>query len=77
MNYFFIADKELVGRQTSMFRTDLYFPDVGWAFDKERILMDRLIGYEQGEGIGNTDMLLQAEKISERVANLLIEALYK
>ena len=66
-NYFKIIDKDLIGRQDSMFDCYIYQPGKGWVWDDERILMDRIIGYD-GEQLGNTDALSRLEQITEQEA---------
>ena len=72
--YYKILDKNIIGRQDSMFDCYIYDSKKGWVWDKDRILMDRIIGYD-GDSIGSTDMMLRIEQISEKEALELIEKL--
>lgn len=66
-NYFKILDKDLIGRQDSMFDCFIFDPKQGWVWDSERILMDRIIGYDV-DGVGSSDMMSRIEKITEQEA---------
>ena len=66
-NYFKIIDKDLIGRQDSMFDCYIYRHGKGWVWDDERILMDRIIGYD-GDQLGSTDALNRLEPITEQEA---------
>jgi hypothetical protein len=52
----------------------IYGKETGWQSDDEHILSDRLIGYD-GDVIGSSDMLSNAEEITEEEANKLIAAM--
>lgn len=72
--YYKILDKDLIGRQDSMFDCYIYDADKGgWKPDDEHILMDRIIGYD-GDGIGSSDMLFKVEEITEEEANQIIKS---
>lgn len=43
-----------------------YIYDDGWSIDNDNVLMDRIMGYYPGEGIGNTDMLDRVKSITEQ-----------
>jgi len=70
--YYKILDKNLVGRQDGMFDCSIFYPEQGWVWDRERILMDRIIGYDE-DTIGSSDMLSRIEKITEEEAMKLIQ----
>ncbi len=54
-----------------MFDCYIYDPVKGWVWDAERILMDRIIGYDN-DGIGSSDIMNRIEKITEQEAFALI-----
>ena len=65
--YYKILDKNLIARQDNMFDCYIFNPQEGWVWDKDRILMDRIIGYS-GDEIGNSEMMFKIEQISEKEA---------
>jgi len=71
--YYKILDKNLIGRQDSMFECFIHDVEKGWKPDEDHILMDRIIGYD-GEAIGSTDMLDRVEEITEEEAMKLIKS---
>lgn len=69
--YFKILDKNLIGRQDGMFDCYIFNPRKGWEKDKENILMDRIVGYDD-DMIGSSDMISRIEEITEDEANKYI-----
>ncbi len=68
--YYHIIDLNLVGKEEE-YVPYIYNKDSGWEVDRNNILMDRVMGYDK-DGIGSSDMLLRAEKITEKAASKLI-----
>lgn len=77
--YFKINDLNLIGKMED-YIDYIYDKDKGWVIDNERLLSDRMIGYDASEepgshyGIGNTDMLSRINEITEEEAKILIAA---
>lgn len=69
--YYRIHDKNLIGRQDGMFDCYIYNIKIGWEPDNEKILMDRIIGYDE-DRIGSSDVMSMIEEITEEEANKLI-----
>lgn len=70
MTYYWIKDLKLVAK-TENYVSYIYRNGV-WERDDNHIVSDRVIGYEPGEGIGNTDMLMKIDEISEEEAERLM-----
>lgn len=71
MDYYFINDLKKVGK------IDNYVPYIydekkGWIVDKNNILMDRIMGYDNGS-IGSSSMLYRVSEITEEEANSKIK----
>ena len=77
-NYYLINDLNIIGKNED-FVPYLYDKCKWWIVDKDNILMDRLMGYDESEAlgspyrIGNTDMMSRVNKITEDEALRLIE----
>ncbi len=71
MEYYYIRDLKKVGKM-DLFVPHLYDKQKGWVVDNDNVLMDRIMGYDPLEGIGNTDMLERAKTITEEEAIRLI-----
>lgn len=75
--YYRIKDLDRVGKEEDCIPY-LYEPEKGWVVDKDNILMDRIIGYDEFEPaqspykIGNSDMMDRVEEISQEEAENLI-----
>lgn len=66
-DYYRIKDKGMIARQDDMFSCAVFVPGRGWVHDSDNLLLDRMVGFD-GNGIGNTDIMSQIEKISEKEA---------
>mgnify|MGYP001004174272 CR=1 FL=1 len=71
--YYLIIDMNRIGKIENDV-SYLFDARKGWVADKEKIIMDRLMGYD-GESIGSTDTLLKIEEITEADAESRIEKL--
>ncbi len=73
-----IVDKNLIGRYKDMTETEI-FVNGRWIFDKDSLINDRRVGYDEFEPegspykIGNTEMLSNIEKITQEEAMQLIK----
>lgn len=63
--YFLIKDLDLVAKIED-FVPYIYYPERGWEVDNANLLMDRLMGYEDGS-MGNSN-IFQVEEITEAEA---------
>jgi len=75
--YYHIKDLNLLGKEED-YVPYVYTPGKGWVVDKDHILMDRIMGYDEFEPadspykIGNTSILESIEEISEKEAEKFI-----
>lgn len=80
IDYYHIKDLNMVAKEDE-FVPYVYEPGKGWVVDKDHILMDRLMGYDNTEPadspyrIGNTSMLEAVKEVSEKEAEKLIASL--
>lgn len=80
VKYYHIMDLDLLGKEEE-FIPYLYQKEKGWIVDKEHILMDRVMGYDNLEltdspyKIGNTSISELIKEISEKDAEKFIEKL--
>jgi hypothetical protein len=78
MIYYYVNDKKLVGRREDRYSFPYLYTDGVWKPDKEHIIDDRLIGFDESEPpdssyrIGCSDMLERIEEITEVEAMKLI-----
>ncbi len=75
MEYYYLKDLNMVAKKED-FVPYIYDKKEGWTVDNKNILMDRVMGYDPMEGIGNTDILDRVETITEQEALELIEKLH-
>ncbi|MDL2211641.1 hypothetical protein LJB88_02065 [Erysipelotrichaceae bacterium OttesenSCG-928-M19] len=81
LKFFKIHDINVVGKQEN----GIYYlyKDNQWVVDEDNIITDRLVGFDETEPedspyrIGNTDMLMRIDEITEDVAKELIDKLNK
>lgn len=72
-SYYEITDLDMIGKLEGGLPY-IFDSGQGWIFDKESLLMDRLMGYDSSEPdaspyrIGNLDMLGRVRKISREEA---------
>lgn len=75
--YYRIKDLNMVGKEED-YVPYLYKPGKGWIVDRDNILMDRIMGYDETEHskspykIGNSGMMNLVEQISEKEAEKII-----
>lgn len=75
LTYFWINDLKLVAKMENY--VSYIYKNGKWEVDKEHIVNDRFIGYDPNEGIGNTDMLIRIDEITEAEAEKLIRDINK
>lgn len=68
--FFKIIDLDMVGRIEHF--VPYLWRNNEWTVDQQHIIMDRLYGYEEGDGLGHTDMLERIMQITEEEALALI-----
>lgn len=77
IQYYKVLDKELIAKIDE--NVPYLFLNGQWAVDKNNILMDRIMGFDEFEPkdspyrMGSTDMLSRVENISEQEALKSIE----
>lgn len=75
--YYRIKDLNMIGKEED-YVPYLYKPGKGWIVDRDNILMDRIMGYDETEPsgshykIGNSNMMDRVEQISEKEAEKII-----
>ncbi len=67
--YYKIQDLNMLGKINN--DIPYIYKDKQWIVDNDDIIMDRIIGYEPNEGIGNTDMLDRIAEITREEAEEL------
>ncbi|MBP3339791.1 MAG: hypothetical protein J6L69_10345 [Lachnospiraceae bacterium] len=70
LTYFWLNDLKLVAKMEDY--VSYIYRNGKWEVDNDNIVNDRFIGYDPNEGIGNTDMLMRIEEITEEEAKKLI-----
>ena len=70
LTYFWLNDLKLVAKMEDY--VSYIYRNGKWEVDNDNIVNDRFIGYDPNEGIGNTDMLMRIEDITEEEAKKLI-----
>lgn len=70
LTYFWLNDLKLVAKMEDY--VSYIYRNGKWEVDNDNIVNDRFIGYDPNEGIGNTDMLMRIEEITEEEAEKLI-----
>ena len=68
--YFWINDLNLLAKMER--RVPYLLVNNNWEVDNKNIVMDRLMGYEPGEGIGNSDMLFRIDEIGFEEAEMIM-----
>lgn len=80
ISYYKIHDLNLIGKMDNRV-CYIYNKDNGWIIDNNRVLLDRLIGYDETEEsgspykLGNMDMMSRIDKITKDEAMRLINKL--
>ena len=70
LTYFWLNDLKLVAKMEDY--VSYIYRNGKWEVDNDNIVNDRFIGYDPNEGIGNIDMLMRIEEITEEEAKKLI-----
>jgi hypothetical protein len=71
VEYYYISDLERLGKIDN-FVPYLYDEVKGWVIDNNNVLMDRIMGYDEGS-IGNSSEIFKVEEITEEEANARIK----
>lgn len=71
MEFYLVQDLKMIGKVED-FIPYLYDKDQGWIVDQGNILMDRLMGYEDGS-IGNTEAMAIIEITKEQAEEFIQE----
>lgn len=71
LTFFWINDLKLVAKMENY--VSYIYRNGKWEVDKDNIVNDRFIGYDPNEGIGNTDMLVRIDEITEKEAEKLMK----
>ena len=71
LTFFWINDLKLVAKMENY--VSYIYRNGKWEVDKDNIVNDRFIGYDPNEGIGNTDMLIRIDEITEKEAEKLMK----